>query len=143
MSTRLFSIERSTNANYVCYDLNLNDDGAIDPEKPIHAYWVMAAQDGHREELTGLEKSFAYGFSTRRDLNGNLILTTQALSSQPILISITDGEAKAETEVNGHRILLKKAFAKAGGGLFPHVDYIRLTGSDMSSGAGVEMTLHP
>jgi hypothetical protein len=44
----LFVIERSTNANVVHYDANIAADGQLDPRQPISAYWVMAAEDGHR-----------------------------------------------------------------------------------------------
>src|SRR5579872_5952110 len=59
----LFVIERNTNANVVHYDVNLAPNGEIDPRRPIQAYWIMAAQDGRREELSALERSRAYGFS--------------------------------------------------------------------------------
>jgi hypothetical protein len=140
---RLFTVERSTNANYVCYDANLTESGSIDPDHPISAYWIMAAQDGHREELTGLERRFAYGFSFQTDASGGLRLAIQALKDQPIMVSLASGEAKAETEIQGHRVSLKKVFVQNGGGLFPRIDFIKLTGVDSASGADTGVTLHP
>src|SRR5438477_12797965 len=62
-SEPLFVIERSTNANVVHYDANVKPDGQLDPRQPISAYWVMAAEDGRREELSVFERSRAYGFT--------------------------------------------------------------------------------
>jgi hypothetical protein len=143
-SSRLFIIERSTNANLVCYDANLTKEGALDPVKPVTAYWVMNAQDGHREDLTRLEQRVAYGFTIDRDSGGNWVLTSKALGSQPLLITVSEsGEPRAETEINGHRIWLKKIFVQTAGGLFPHVDSLKVSGTDVTTGALVEELLHP
>jgi hypothetical protein len=58
----LFSIERNTNANLLHYALNLNEQGKPMKNDPISAQWQMLAEDGHREELTWLERNFAYGW---------------------------------------------------------------------------------
>src|SRR5260370_28628112 len=58
----LFTIERNTNANVVHYEARLKD-GKIDPHEPVVAYWIMAAEDGRRQELNLIEKLKAYGFS--------------------------------------------------------------------------------
>ena len=38
------------------YEARLTADGKLDPKEPVIAYWVMRAEDGHREELTWMEK---------------------------------------------------------------------------------------
>jgi len=63
----LFTIEKSSNANRVEYVAHLKPDGHINPQQPISAYWVMAAEDGRRQELNFLERAKAYGFTLRQD----------------------------------------------------------------------------
>jgi Domain of unknown function (DUF4833) len=42
-------------------------DGHIDPNQPVVAYWIMAAENGRRQELNILERAKAYGFTLHRD----------------------------------------------------------------------------
>src|SRR5450631_573292 len=66
-SVTLFTIEKSSNANRVQYDARLTPEGHFDTRQPIVAYWIMAAEDGRRQELNVLERAKAYGFTLRRD----------------------------------------------------------------------------
>src|SRR5262245_17207851 len=58
----LFVIARSTNANVVHYRVRLDRDGTVSQKEPIGAHWIMHAESGQREELTWLERQFAYGW---------------------------------------------------------------------------------
>src|SRR5579864_7633395 len=51
MTVPLFVIAKNTNANAVHYDAELTKDGKLDPNQPVVAYWIMAAENGHRQEL--------------------------------------------------------------------------------------------
>ena len=53
-SQLLFVIEKSTNANVVHYDARIMPDGELDPRQPVEAYWVMAAEDGRKENLSSV-----------------------------------------------------------------------------------------
>src|ERR1700730_4942067 len=66
----LFTIERSTNANVVHYEAKVSQDGRLDSREPIIAYWIMAAEDGRRQALNLMERTLAYGFSTRAEQIG-------------------------------------------------------------------------
>ena len=63
----LFTIEKSSNANRVQYEARVTLDGHIDPSQPVVAYWIMAAENGRRQELNILERAKAYGFTLHRD----------------------------------------------------------------------------
>jgi hypothetical protein len=60
LSQPLFIIEKNTNANVVHYDAAITPDGDLDPREPIIAHWVMAAEDGRREDLTSAERRAKY-----------------------------------------------------------------------------------
>src|SRR5262245_28326244 len=59
---QLFRIARSTNANVVIYDANVDRAGRLVEDAPVVAYWIMLAEDRRRESLTWLENELAYGF---------------------------------------------------------------------------------
>jgi hypothetical protein len=60
----LFAISWNLTSNYVQYDAVLKD-GKVDPKEPVKAYWIMKQTDGHREDLTLIERLKGYGFSIR------------------------------------------------------------------------------
>jgi len=59
-ATRLFQIDRSKNANIVCYDVRLDGTGSLQKD-PLDIYWLMKATDGSRESLGVFERAHAYG----------------------------------------------------------------------------------
>ena len=66
----LFRIERSKNANVVQYDARLRDDGSLDRDDPIDAYWLRLASTGERKELKWLARKAAYGFDVHWQEDG-------------------------------------------------------------------------
>src|SRR5207248_2569019 len=86
-------------------------DGHLDARQPVIAYWVMAAQDGHRESLNIIERTKAYGFDIRRDgPNESYTMTLVSDSHRPIRIYLKDGSVLAETTIEGRRAFLKKIY---------------------------------
>ena len=67
----LFFIQRNQNENTIVYDASLRSDGIFEKSKPAEVYWRRYASDGHRKELGWLERTFAYGFSSKKDKNGD------------------------------------------------------------------------
>ncbi|WP_282016179.1 DUF4833 domain-containing protein [Marinifilum flexuosum] len=57
----LFYIQRTHNTNTVVYEANFMDNGQLNEEEPIVAYWILYEKNGKTEPLTKIEKSFAYG----------------------------------------------------------------------------------
>jgi hypothetical protein len=106
----LFLVERSTNANVVHYEAKVSN-GKLDPQEPVIAYWIMAAENGRREKLTFLERNEAYGFSTERDSSGDSY-TIRIVSDRqrPIHVTVNNGSALAITNIGGHRAYLQKIY---------------------------------
>lgn len=140
----LFSIARSTNANIVRYVAHLTDQGGFDKAEPISAYWVMAAEDGHREELTWLERGHAYGFTVLPSATGkSLNVTIKAMENVPISISIIGGEPRAEVEIAGRVTILQRVFVQVSGGIIPRVETIALSGVDADTGKKIDEVIRP
>ena len=107
----LFRIERSTNANVIHYEAKITKDGQLDPRQPVIAYWVMAAEDGHRQALNVLERTRAYGFAIRPDsASDSYAMTLVSDRGRPIHVYFKAGMVYAETMIGGHRAFLQKIF---------------------------------
>jgi hypothetical protein len=133
---RLFCIERNKNANVVCYDVHLRKDRKLDRSNPIHAYWIMRAEDGRREELSWLERKFAYGFTILGDPSDTgFRFRLDALPDRAIAVRRADLTFRAETMVARRRSRLVGVFVQAKeGGVTPKVRYIDLRGIDLETG---------
>ncbi len=132
-SVPLFVIERSVNKNVVHYDARLTSDGKLDPKEPVIAYWIMLAEDGHREDLNWLERTKAYGFSIQPDSRpGTYRMTLMAYPERPITVYQDGSGPKAAVEIAGRRAILQKVYIAATETLgVPKVQYIELFGRDL------------
>ncbi len=132
-SVPLFVIERSVNKNVVHYDARLAPDGKLDPKEPVIAYWIMLAEDGHREDLNWLERTKAYGFSIQPDSRpGAYRMLLVAYPERPITVYQDAGSPKAAVEIAGRRAILQKVYIDAVERLgVPKVQYIELLGRDL------------
>lgn len=67
----LFYIQRTHNTNTIVYEANFKDNGQLNEEEPILAYWILYEKNGQTEPLTRIEKSFAYGIKHKADENNS------------------------------------------------------------------------
>ena len=145
LSQPLFIIEKSTNANVVHYDAVLTPDGGLDPREPIVAYWVMAAEDGRREDLTSAERRKAFGFKIvhGRDANAyNLRLVAQ--QQRDIYVTRKGNSVRAATLVAGRCAYLTKIYVKVHKLLgLPKIEFIELIGSDIATGEPIRERVRP
>jgi Domain of unknown function (DUF4833) len=133
----LFTIERSTNANVVHYDANLDGAGKLDPKAPVSVYWIMLAERGQREELSSAERRSAYGFTIVRERTSDCYtMTLAADANHPIRVCSTGNGATAETLIDGHRSFLQKMFisTRRVALILKGVNHIELFGKDAESG---------
>ena len=141
----LFVIERSTNANVVHYDANLTPNGELDRRQPVNAYWIMAARDGHREELSAFEKSRAYGFNIEPEEDSHAFrLELVAQKNRAIRVYRNGDMVHAETTIGGRRAYLTRIFVNAHKVLaVPTIHSIELFGIDPKTGQTVHETVNP
>jgi len=132
----LFTIERSLNRNVVHYEASLTKEGALDPEDPVIAYWVMVEKGGTREDLTFLEKVKAYGFKTDPAADGKGVhLRLKALDARLIRVKQETGTVWAETAIGKRLCTLERIFITSEGKkLIPKVLSIDLYGTDRKTG---------
>jgi hypothetical protein len=130
----LFRIERSTNRNVVEYDMHVLPDGQVDGREPVRAYWRLFAEDGRKEDLTWLEKQFAYGFTVSRE-RGDYVLRLSALAKRPLRLRRVDGRWRAFVSVAGKASILRSVWVQVDGGLLgPSVRWVDVRGEDEHTG---------
>jgi hypothetical protein len=106
----LFTIEKSSNANRVQYEARVTGDGHIDPKEPVVAYWIMAAENGRRQELNLLEKAKAYGFTLHRDGADSYRLRVVSHREKEIHVYLAGATVRAEATIDGRVALVEKIF---------------------------------
>jgi len=144
---RLFYIQRSSNANTVVYDANLMADKKLNPKSPVHTYWIKYAEGGHKQELTSIQRTLAYGLHTKEvatekgSYDGHFL----AYRKRKFVVKITpEGEPVALFPINGKMQILKKVFVKVDeSGMMPSVVYIELWGKDVATGKEIYEKFKP
>jgi hypothetical protein len=131
----LFMIEHNTNKNTLYYEACLTKDSAIDPHRPIHAYWIMWEKDSKgsiHEELTLIEKRMAFGFKVIQDPGKKYFkLNLVSFPERTIKVYQKNGKAVAEAPINGQPAYLEKIFINSRETLtLPKVNYMELFGKD-------------
>jgi hypothetical protein len=140
----LFVVARSSNANVLHYDVHI-DDGKLDVDDPLLAYWVMRAEDGRREGLTFLEREFAYGFRITSPVTSDgFRVVLKAFSRRELAVRRNSGGYRAFVRVGEKAATLDRIFVSVGdgGGLTPNVRYVDVFGT-ASNGKRVSERLVP
>ena len=106
----LFTIEKSSNANRVQYEARVLPDGHIDPHQPVVAYWIMAAENGRRQELNILERAKAYGFTLHQDGIDSYKLWVVSHREKEIHVYREGATVRAEAVIGGRVALVEKIF---------------------------------
>ena len=137
----LFYIQRNYNENTIVYALNKDENGSVVNEKPIDIYWKRYQDDGRREELDYIQRTFAYGMRAK-DKGDHYDLRCVAYDSTPLYLyksSIESGKPQVITVMNGRGFILEKIFVQIEGGTFwiPNVKYAELSGTDPRTGEKV------
>lgn len=132
----LFTIEKSSNANRVQYEARVTPNGHIDPHQPVVAYWIMAAENGRRQELNILERAKAYGFTIHPDsVPDSYRLWVVSHRDKEIHVFREGSTVRAEAVIGGRVALVEKVFIQMRKSLilsFP--DYGEMFGFDRQTG---------
>lgn len=104
----LFKVTKSENANYVVYDLILDEQGRIAAE-PLDVYWVLDAEDGRKVGLNSVERGI-YGVAidaVDRDA-GKVSFVINAVGTAPMDVELSSaGHAAVSTTIDGKRARLE------------------------------------
>jgi len=133
----LFKIERSKNANIIQYDAQIGPNGRIDADEPVIGYWVRLAEQGQFQELSWIQKQFAFGFDAAYDPESDTVSVELAVDIGRTISVIRDGARyRAVTTIAGSEAYLEKIFIKAHkSGFIITVEHIDLFGKEAETGA--------
>lgn len=145
---RLFYLQRDPNSNTIIYDMNYLPDGSIDTDDPVEVYWIKYAKGGMLENLSLLEKKYAYGVKTELAdaANGVYKLNLVAYKKIDILLQkAPDKNYHAFVSINGKTMILNKVFLRINGGskMKPNIEYIEFTGKDHKTGLAMVERVKP
>jgi hypothetical protein len=129
----------------VHYDAVITLDGDLDPGEPIIAYWVMAAEDGRREDLTSAERPRAFGFMIVRCRDSNSYhLRLVAQQQRDIDVRRKGNSVRAATLIAGRCAYVSKIYVKIHKLLgIPKIEFIEVIGSGIATGEPVCERVRP
>ena len=136
---QLFFLQRNQNTNTVVYELNTKND-VLDTVAPVHIFWIDYAEKSQKEDLTAIQKKYAYGITSKRLAKDNYELLCVADKTMAMeLAKDADEQFHVFTAINGKRAILSRVYLEIHGGspFSPHVDYIELSGIDPETHAEV------
>lgn len=128
--------ERSTNTNYVCYDINLLRDGLLNVTEPLKSYWMLDQGTWWlTEDLTYLDKKMAFGVKVVSHGENEAVIHLTAYRDLKMRICKYKGKWAALIKVNGREMVVEKFFAQMMNPPFSircrHVD---IYGTDLKTG---------
>ena len=133
----LFYIQRDPNTNTAIYAINYQENGKIDKNNPVKAYWIRYAEKGEKKDFNYMQRKFAYGIESKTLNNEEFELQFVSYKKLPLTLKKIDADQKyhAFVSVNQKRIQVEKIFVRIEGGSFllPNVKYAEVTGIDVSS----------
>jgi Domain of unknown function (DUF4833) len=144
---RLFYLQRSNNSNAVIYDANLLKNNTLNPNDPVHTYWIRYAEGGVKKELSSLQRNLAYGlhFGNKNNKTDSYEGHFLAYQKRKFVIELDKNKKPvAFFPINGKLQILLHAYVKVDEpGLFPKIPYIELFGKDPKTGADVYEKFKP
>jgi Domain of unknown function (DUF4833) len=142
--SHLFFIERSKNKNLVQYDIRLTGNSNLANIKPITVYWIL--ENGRREELSRIERTYAYGIAHQEKVDQNRVKVILAgLKGLEIIVERMNDSFKAMVSINGRMSILEKIYIKSEEertGL-PKILYIDLFGWTRETGLPIRERIVP
>ncbi len=137
-SNQLFYLQRTSNKNTIVYDLNIVN-GVLNKDEPVHVYWIRYSDHGQRQELSYIQRTFAYGVKTTALANNDgYVLHFVSYKKYPLYLvkSAADNKYRVYTTVNSKTVVLNRIFIKINGGSFwsPKVEYVEIKGTDPANG---------
>jgi phosphatidylglycerophosphate synthase len=136
-ANQLFYLQRTSNKNTIVCDLNIVN-GMLNKEEPVHVYWIRYSDQGQRQELSYIQRTFAYGIKATPLANDAGFVMHFAGFKKYLfyLVKSPDNKYRVYTTVNAKKVVLNRIFIKLNGGSFwsPNVEYVEIKGVDASNG---------
>jgi len=136
----LFYLQRTPNKNTIMCELNLSN-GKLDDDDPVHVYWLRYTEQGQKQELSFIQRKFAYGMQSDKIAPGTYQI--YFVSYKKFKMRLTQGADRkyhAFAMINNKESVLTRIYLHINGGSFwsPNVEYVEVIGTDLVSGQVVK-----
>jgi hypothetical protein len=145
----LFYVQRTFNINTIVYELNVDKNNNLNELEPVHIYWIRYAADAAKEELSYIQRKYAYGLNAicidKEKQTYKLNFVSYKKRDIYLIKSTVNKQYHACMTINGKLSYVDKIFAKIEGGSYwvPHVAYIEVQGKDIGTGHHVSEKIIP
>lgn len=149
VSNMLFYVQRTINENTIVYILNEDANGNLNEKEPIKAYWIKYAQGGIIDQLTYIQKTFAYGVNAKvidKDKKSFSFSFVSYHKKQFYLMKSTiDDKYHVYGYIHDKLTILNNICVKIEGGTFwvPNVKYAELKAVDPATLSEVTEIIKP
>lgn len=129
---QLFYLQRTPNTNTIICELNVKN-GKVDVDDPVHVFWIRYQEKGQKEELSFIQRTFAYGMKVRKTAENQYEMHFVSYKKQKLYLQLSaDKQYHVFAAINQKMAILSKIYLHINGGTFwsPNVEYIELTGTD-------------
>lgn len=137
-SNSLFYLQRTPNSNTIICELN-ETGGVLDKDEPVRVLWIRYSEQRQREDLTWIQRHFAYGLKERDLGNDEYELRFVSYKKIPMYLrrSPVDNKRHVFVSIDGKQAILQRVYIRIDpGGSFwsPNVKYLELKGVDTQNG---------
>jgi phosphatidylglycerophosphate synthase len=136
---KLFYMQRDPNTNTIICELNLARNGTVVKDQPVKVYWIRYDDDGRKQELSYIQKKFAYGIQSKAIGNDEYELRFVSYKKFPLYLrkSNKDNKYHVYATVNNKKMQLDRIFVRIDGGSFwiPNVKYVEMKGASTENSA--------
>jgi phosphatidylglycerophosphate synthase len=134
----LFYLQRTPNINTVLYELN-QTNGMPDKDEPVKIQWIRYTEKRQRQDLSWIQRRFAYGLKEKDMGNGIFELRFYAFKKVPLYLKkwSVDNKQHVFVDISGRQAILNRVYLRIDpGGSFwsPNVRYLEVTGVDTENG---------
>lgn len=141
-----FYVQRTPNTNTIMYELNMKN-GVLNEDNPVHVYWIRYTEGGKTQELSYIQRKFAYGVKVSKMAEDKFKLLFAAYDKIPFyLMKSTAGIFHTYVELDGKMVVLKRLYIRIDpGGTFwaPNVKYVEFKGTEVASGKEIVKRINP
>ena len=136
----LFYLQRTPNANTIMYELNYKN-GALDAEEPIKVFWIRYTEQRQKQDLSFIQRKFAYGLKSKDLGNGKYELHFVSYKKMPLYLerSPVDKMYHVYATIGSKYMRINRIFIYINGGSMfsPNIEYVEVKGADPVSGKEV------
>ncbi len=142
----LFKISRSRDADVICYDVSLEDDGRLNTNSPVNIYWIRRTKGSVREPLTWIQNRYSYGIKFLETSGDHAKFRFVSFDNKEFMLERSDeGRFRVYAAMDNKTVIVERIFVQFEGGTFlaPVISEVILYGRDVESGLLLTEDIRP